>query len=65
MNLLFWKPRNKEKQAELDAIEVSAAKTHRQNINNIVKSRQKAVKLNVALKQNNIVFQLAHVTGHK
>ena len=67
MKLLFWKRNHgHHKKEQLDAIEKSAAQTHRKNINNIVKSREKAVTLNKALQQNNIVFQLANVIGpHK
>lgn len=66
MKLLFWKHKHgHHRKEQLDAAEQQARKTHQENIKSIVKSRQKAVTLNKALKQNNIVFQLANVTGHK
>lgn len=63
MNLTFW--RHQKQTAELDAIEHEAKLVHRENIKKIVKTRQKVDTLNVALQQNNIVFQLAHVIGHQ
>ena len=64
MNLLFWKKHGPHKAEQLDAIEKKAVKTHRQNINNIVKSRQKAVTLKQVLKENNITIELAKAIGH-
>ena len=63
MKVLFW--RNRKQTARLDEIEREAVKVHQENITNIRKSRVPVDKLNVALKQNNIVFQLASVIGHK
>ena len=62
MKILFW--RNKKQTARLDQLEVEASKIHRQNIDNIREKRQNVDTLKTVLKQNNIVFQLAHVTGH-
>ena len=63
MNILFW--RNKKQTAKLDEIEREAVKTHQKNISKLVATREKVDTLNVALRQNNIVFQLAHVIGHQ
>jgi hypothetical protein len=63
MKLLFW--RNKKQTERLEQIEREASLVHKKNISKIVSTRQNVDKLNVALKQNNIVFQLAHVIGHK
>lgn len=63
MKLLFW--RNKKQAAELDAIEREALETHQKNISKLKENRAKVDTLNIALRQNNIVFQLAHVLGHQ
>ena len=63
MKLLFW--RNKKQTAQLDQLEREASSVHQKNISNIRKNRAKVDTLNTVLKQNNIVFQLAHVIGHK
>lgn len=62
MRLRFW--RNKRQTTRLDEIEAEAVKVHQKNITNIRQSRGDVDKLNIALKQNNIVFQLASVMGH-
>lgn len=64
MKLLFWRKHGAHKAAQLDAISEKASKTHRQNINKIVKSRQKAVTLKEVLKENNITIELAKAIGH-
>lgn len=64
MRLLFWRSHGGHPGKKLDAIEQQAAKTHKQNIKNIVESRKEAAKLKVALKQNNITLQLAKAIGH-
>lgn len=64
MNLLFW--RNKKQNAQLDEIEREAHEVHQKNISKIVETKEKVDTLNVVLKQNNIVLQLANVIGpHK
>lgn len=57
--------RSKKDKDRLDQLEAEATKVHQKNISNIAKTRQKVDTLNVVLKQNNIVFQLAHVIGHQ
>jgi len=64
MKWLFWKKHGSHKKAQLDAIEKQATKTHKQNINKIVKSREKAVTLKKVLKENNITIELARAIGH-
>ena len=64
MGVLFWKRHTTHKSEQLDSIEAEAKKTHKKNISNIVKSRQKAVTLNKVLKQNNITLELAKAAGH-
>lgn len=63
MRLLFW--RNGKQTDRLDELEREASKTHQKNISKIKGTRQKVDTLNIVLKQNNIVFQLAHVIGHQ
>jgi len=63
MKLLFW--RNKKQSARLDQLEREASSVHQENISTIRSNRQKVDTLNTVLKQNNIVFQLAHVIGHQ
>lgn len=63
MKLLFW--RNKKQTAQLDQLEREASSVHQKNISNIRQNRAKVDTLNTVLKQNNIVFQLAHVIGHQ
>lgn len=62
MRLLFWK--TKKETAQLDAIEREAAEVHKKNIAKIDATQVKVDRLGAVLKQNNIVFQLAHVTGN-
>jgi hypothetical protein len=62
MKFLLWKHRSKL--AELDEIERQAEQVHQENISEISAERQKVDKLNVVLKQNHIVFELAHVIGN-
>lgn len=64
MKLLFWRQDGKSKTTRLDAIEEQAIETHRKNIEEIVKSRETAVKLKTVLKQNNITIELAKAIGH-
>lgn len=56
--------RSKKDKQRLDALEREASKVHQKNISKIAETRKKVDTLNVVLKQNNIVFQLAHVIGH-
>lgn len=63
MRLLFLGA--KRESIALDKIEQAAARVHKKNINKIVKTRQKADKLNTVLKQNNITLQLARAMGHR
>lgn len=62
MKLLFWNKQEAKKQ-QAAQLEREAAKIHQKNISKIADTKQKVDKLNVVLKQNNIVFQLAHVIG--
>lgn len=62
MILLFL--RDKKQTSELDQIEREAHSVHQENITKIQQTRKKVDKLNMALKQNNIVFQLAHIIGN-
>lgn len=62
MQLLFWRKRKKQ---ELDEIERTAAKTHRENISTIVQSRKNVDKLKQVLEKNNIVIELASAIGHR
>lgn len=62
MKLLFW--RNKKQTAALDELEREALKVHQENITKLKQNRERIDTLNTVLKQNNIVFQLAHVIGH-
>lgn len=62
MKLLFW--RNKKQSARLDELDREAHLTHQKNIAKIKDTKRNVDTLNVVLKQNNIVFQLAHVIGH-
>ena len=62
MKLLFWK--NKVENEKLDALEHEAATVHQKKLAEIDETQQKVDKLNLVLTQNNIVFQLAHVTGN-
>lgn len=62
MKFLFVKA--KRQVEALERVEKEAAEVHEKNITKIQQTRQKVDKLNVVLKQNNIVFQLAHVIGH-
>lgn len=64
MRLLFWKRDGVPAGKKLDAIEVQAAKTHKQNIDKIVKSRKQAATVIVELKRNNITLELAKAIGH-
>lgn len=64
MSILFWRKHGPHKKAQLDAIDQAATKTHRRNIRNIVKSRQKAVTLKRVLQENNITIELAKAIGH-
>lgn len=57
--------RSRKDKQRLDELEREASLTHQKNITEIRKNRAKVDKLNVVLKQNNIVFQLAHVIGHQ
>lgn len=61
MNL--W--RTKKQKDKLDELDRQANAVHQKNIKNIREKRKPVDKLNVVLKQNNIVFQLAHVIGHQ
>lgn len=63
MKLLFW--RNKRQTAKLDELDREAHLVHEKNIKQIRQTKQKVDTLNVALRQNNIIFQLAHVIGHQ
>lgn len=63
MKLLFWKKEQEVKKQRAAQLEREAIKTHQKNMSNIAETKQKVDKLNVVLKQNNIVFQLAHVIG--
>lgn len=54
---------NKRAEA-IERLDRDAAETHKKNIGKIVANRKDIDKLNTVLKQNNIVFQLAHVIGH-
>ena len=63
MKLLFW--RNQQQRAKLDELEREAELVHQKNITKLQDNRKKVDKLNLVLKQNNIVFQLAHVIGHQ
>jgi len=64
MRWLFWRKHGAHPSKQLDAIEVEAAKTHKENIKNIVKSRKDAGKVIVELKRNNITLELAKAIGH-
>jgi phosphoserine phosphatase len=64
MWLPFRRKHGSHKIEQLDAIEEQAAKTHRRNVNRIVKSRQKADTLKKVLKENNITIELAKAIGH-
>ena len=64
MNLKFWK--HKRETEILDEIEREAAAVHSDNITKLRENRQVLNNLKQALEENNIIFQLAHVTGgHK
>lgn len=63
MKFLLWKHRTKLE--KLDEIERQASQVHQENISEISAERKKVDKLNVALKENHIVFELAHVIGNK
>lgn len=62
MKFLLWKHRTKLE--KLDEIERQASQVHQENISEISAERKKVDKLNVVLKQNHIVFELAHVIGN-
>lgn len=64
MRLLFWRKHGPHPSKKLDAIEEAAAKTHQENIKNIVKSRKDAGKVIAELKRNNITLELAKAIGH-
>jgi hypothetical protein len=51
--------------AALEELSKQATVKHRENLSNIVETRKNVDKLNVVLKQNNIVLQLAHVIRYK
>ena len=62
MKLLFWKKQEAKKQIAAQ-LEREAIETHQKNLNKIRDTKEKVDTLNVVLRQNNIVLQLAHVIG--
>lgn len=54
----------RHRKEQLDEIDQRASEVHKKNINKIVKSRENAVKLKIALKENNITLELAKAIGH-
>lgn len=64
MNFKFWKVKKQDR--KLDEIAREASVVHSENISKLRENRQTLDKLKEALEQNNIIFQLAQVTGrHK
>lgn len=57
--------KNTKDKNRLDELERQAHLTHQKNIKKIRDTKSNVDTLNVVLKQNNIVFQLAHVIGHQ
>lgn len=64
MRLIFWRKDGTRTSKKLEEAERAAVQAHKENIQNIVKSRREAVKLKTVLKQNNITIELAKAIGH-